>query len=158
MRFFTFVLVVTLAMFLGTAPAKKGDWAAVEGISAGTAIQVKTKQGKKWKGELETADPGRLVILAFERHFPGRIMVRRELKRDDVKEVRLVHPYVSSAAGAAIGAGVGAGIGAAVESQYSSNEDKRVATVVFGFLGAGVGSVVGRTTAFIRSKPIYIAP
>jgi len=154
-RCLTFILV--LALTVSSASAQSGDWAAVEGLSNSADISIKTKQGKKLQGDFDSANPERIVIWSQERAFPGRKIVRREIARNNVKEVRLNRRFVSAAAGAAIGVGVGVGVGAAVDSQYSSNEDRGLLGAVLGILGAAIGAGIGKTHPFIKGKLIYVA-
>lgn len=152
-RSFVFVVLCAVSAF-----SQRGDWAAVEGLKPGEDLQVKTRQGETYQGELESADPERLVIWSHERSFPGRVVVQRELRRDDVKQVRSNHRYISAGVAAAIGAGVGIGLGAAIDARARSNEDNGLAGAVFGILGGTLGGILGKTHPFIHGAPIYLAP
>lgn len=154
----TFTLLLTMAFLTSACAAQTGDWAAVEGLAPGTDISIKTRQGRNYRGEVDSVDPYQLVLWSQERAFPGRKLVRREIARADVKQVRMNHPWISMAAGAGIGAGLGIGIGAAVDAHYPSNEDRGLLGVVLGFLGAAIGAGVAKSHPFIKGRSIYVAP
>lgn len=151
-------LFLAVSLLVSSATAQSGDWAAVEGLASGTDVSVKTKQGKKYQGEVDSANSERLIIWSQERDFPGRKIVRREVARAEIKQIKLNHRLTSIAAGAAIGAGIGVGIGAAVDSQYSSNEDRGLLGVVLGLLGAAIGAGIAKSHPFLKGKTIYLAP
>jgi hypothetical protein len=154
--FVTCVLAVSL--LITSAPAQSGDWASVESLAPGTDISVTTARGRKCQGEFDSATPERLILWSQERDFPGRKLVRREIPRVEIKQVRLNHRVASVAAGAAIGAGLGIGIGAAIDSQYRSNEDRGLLSVVLGLLGGAMGAAIAKTHPFIKGKIIYRVP
>ncbi len=151
------IFIFLLALTLSSA-AQTGDWAAVEGLVWGTDISVKTKQGKKLQGSFESASPNRIVVEANERAFPGRKVVRREIGRDEVKEVRLNRRGASALAGAAIGLGVGIGIGVAVDAPYPNHEDRGLIAGTLGALGGLIGAGIGKTHPSVKGKLIYVAP
>jgi hypothetical protein len=157
MRTFVSLLLVIVFIVTSTA-AQSGDWAAVEGLAPGTDISLRTTRGQKLQGELDSVAPDRLVIWSQERDFPGAKIVRRELPRGDVKRIRLNHRVGSMLAGAAIGIGVGVGMGAAIDTQSRSNEDRGIASVVFGLLGAAIGAGIAKYHPFLKGKTIYLAP
>jgi len=154
----TFTLLLTTAFLTTTCLAQTGDWAAVEGLGQGTDITIKTKQGRSYRGEVDSVAVDHLTFWSQERDFPGRRLVRRDIARTDVKQVRLNHRWWSVAAGAGIGAGIGMGIGAAVDASYSSNEDRGLLGPVLGLLGAAIGAGIAKSHPFIKGKSIYVAP
>jgi len=99
-----------------------------------------------------------LALDSDERGFPGRVTRRRNLRREDIQEIRLQARAASLLAGAAIGAGVGAGIGAGVESQAKSNEDQGVLTATFAVLGGVLGLLIARHYPVIKGTKIYVRP
>lgn len=151
-------LVLIVAIFVTSALAQTGDWAAVEGLPSGADISIKTKQGSKYQGNLDSVTPELLILWSQERDFPGRKFVRREIPRADVKQVRLNRRLASVAAGAAIGAGIGVGVGAIADSQARSNEDNGLIGFVLGLLGALIGAGIAKSHPFIKGKTIYLAP
>jgi hypothetical protein len=154
----SFCLLLTMAILTSTCLAQTGDWAAVEGLAQGTDISIKTKQGRNYRGEVDSVAVNRLTLWSQEHDFPGRKLVRREIARADVKSVRPNHPWISIAAGAGIGAGIGIGIGSAVDAHYPNNEDRGLLGEVLGILGAAIGAGIAKSHPFIKGKAIYVAP
>ena len=134
------------------------DWASVQGISPGTTISVKTKSGVKYHGEFISASKAKLDLDANEPAFPGRTIRRRELARDEVREVRFLQPVKSVLAGAGIGASIGIGLGAGIESTAKSKEDNGILPVVFGLLGLAIGAGIAKSHPFVKGKKIYASP
>jgi hypothetical protein len=135
-----------------------GDWQSVRNLAVDSNISVKTKTDEKYHGDLVDVTAESLSIDSDERGFPGRVTTRRDLRRNQVQEVRLVRPAASLLAGAAIGAGLGAGIGAGVESTVRSNEDRGLLTAVLAILGGAIGAGIAHHYPFIKGKKIYVAP
>jgi hypothetical protein len=156
-RCFVLWLVLALASQSSFAQAGLGDWTRVQNLTLDSAISVKTKRGGKYHGELVNVTPESLTINSDERGFPGRVTRRRELRREDIQEVRFLAPMASVLAGAAIGAGVGAGIGAGVESAAKSNEDRGLLTGVLAILGLVIGAGIAHHYPFVKGKLIYVA-
>src|SRR5579883_2808999 len=113
-----------------------GSWSAVEALAPGSDISVKTTQGLKLQGTVDSVSEIGLVIWSSERRFPGRATVRREIPREEVREIRMNRRGLSTLAGAAAGAGLGIAIGAPIDAQARSNEDRGVVTAVLALLGA----------------------
>ena len=153
----TVALLLAITFLTTACLGQVGDWAAVEGLAPGTDISIKT-QGRTYRGEVVSVAVDHLTLWSQERDFPGRKLVRREIARADVKQIRLNHQWLSVAAGAGMGAGIGVGIGAAVDSHYPSNEDRGVVGVVLGLLGAAIGAGIAKSRPFIKGKSIYVAP
>jgi hypothetical protein len=150
--------VMTICIFVGSAFSQAGDWATIKGLNIGDDIWIKTKQGKKYQGQFDSADPEKVILWSNERSFPGRVVVKREIARIDVQEVKRIHRWVSTGVGATIGAGIGVGLGAAIDARARSNEDTGIAGVVFGLLGGALGALLAKTHPFIKSASIYTAP
>jgi len=134
------------------------DWQRVLNLATGTPITVKMKTGDQYHGSFAAATLDRLSLDSDERRVPGRITRRRDLKRDEIREVRRFQKLGSAWTGAAIGGAAGAGIGLAVDSAARTNEDRGLATAVFTLLGAVMGWMIGWHTSLIRGETIYIAP
>lgn len=109
-RCFVVWLVLALASQSSFSQAGLGDWTSMQNLTLDSAISVKTKKGEKYYGELVNVTPESLRINSDERGFPGRVTRRRELRREDSRQVLFLAPMASVLAGAAIGAGVRAGI------------------------------------------------
>ena len=155
-RCFAVWLVLALASQSSFSQAGLGDWGSVQNLTLDSAISVKTKTGGKYHGELVNVTSESLTINSDERGFPGRVTRRRELRRENIQEVRFLAPMASVLAGAAIGAGVGAGIGAGVESAAKSNEDRGLLTGVLAILGLVIGAGIAHHYPFVKGKLIYV--
>jgi hypothetical protein len=155
----SFLLAILLALALpsqpGFAQGNLADWKSVQTLAPGSGISVKTKAGKKYHGELVSVFPDSLLIEADEPAFPGRVKRQRELRQEDIREVRLLAPVASTLAGGAIGAGLGAGIGAGLESTSRSNEDRGLITVILAFLGAAIGAAIAFHSPIVKGKKVY---
>jgi hypothetical protein len=135
-----------------------GDWNRVRNLPPGTPIWIKTKAGAAYHGKLISATSEAVRLESDERSFPGRTTRRRDLRQEDVLEIRRFSRRGSALAGAGIGAGVGAGIGLAVDFSARSNEDRGLATVLFALLGSLFGWGVGRHSTLIKGDTLYTAP
>jgi hypothetical protein len=155
-RCFAVWLVLALASQSSFSQAGLGDWTSVQNLTLDSAISVRTTRGGKYHGELVNVTSESLTINSDERGFPGRITRRRELRREDIREVRFLAPMASVLAGAAIGAGVGAGIGAGVESAAKSSEDRGLLTGVLAILGLVIGAGIAHHYPFVKGKLIYV--
>jgi len=151
-------LVLTITVFVTNAVAQSGDWAAVEGLKSEADISVQTLSGETYQGNFDSATPELLVLWSQERDFPSRKLVRREIPRQQVKKVRIVHRVGSVVAGSAIGAGIGASIGVIADSQMRNHEDRGLVAFVLGALGAGLGAAISKARPFIKGRVIYIVP
>jgi hypothetical protein len=150
-------LVLLLACQPSLAQGPAGDWTRVQNLPTDTAISVKTKAGANYHGDLVSATVDSLAIDSDEPAFPGRVVRRREFRREDVREIRLVRPAASVVTGVAIGAGAGAGIGVGLDATAKSHEDRGVMALVFGALGAGIGAAIAHHHPVVRNR-IYVAP
>jgi hypothetical protein len=155
-RCFAVWLVLALASQSSFSQAGLGDWTSVQSLTLDSAISVKTKRGGKYHGELVNVTSESLTINSDERGFPGRVTRRRELRREDIQEVRFLAPMASVLAGAAIGTGVGAGIGAGLESTAKSNEDRGLLTGVMAILGLVIGAGIAHHYPYVKGKLIYV--
>jgi hypothetical protein len=150
-------VLLTLGCQFSFAQAPPNDWTNVQNLPTDSAISVKTKTGAKYHGDLVSTTLVMLTIDSDERAFPGRATRRRELKREDVQEVRLVAPTASMLAGGAIGAGLGAGIGVGLDSTAMSHEYRGLIAGVMAVLGAAIGIGIAHHYPLIKGKRIYVA-
>jgi len=155
-RYFVLWLVLAFASQSSFAQTGLGDWTNVQNLPLDSAISVKTKRGNKYHGELVNVTPESLTIDSDERGFPGRVIRRRELRREDIKEVRFVAQVASALAGAGIGAGVGGAIGAGLESASKSKEDRGLATGALATLGSLIGLAIAHHNPFVKGKLVYV--
>jgi len=149
-------LVLSLICQTSLAQGSSGDWARVQTLAADSKISVKIKSGGKYHGDFVSVTVDTLVIDSDEPAFPGRAMRRREFRRRDVQEIRLIRPAGSVVTGVTIGAGVGAGIGVGLDATAKSHEYRGVIALVLGALGAGIGAAIAHHHPLI-SKRIYVA-
>ena len=152
----TFLCLLSLQSVV--AQTGPGDWTNVQNLEIGSDICLKTKQGRKLQGRLDSVSGEKLSLWSSERDFPGRITVRREVPREYVKEIRMNHRAVSVVAGAAIGLGIGVAAGAIVDSQARSREDNGILGATLGLFGGLAGAAIGRTFPFIKGKRVYYVP
>jgi hypothetical protein len=150
-------LIVSVLFSQHTVEAQS-DWQRVITLASGTSITVKMKTGDRYNGSFVVAAMDGLSMDSDERAHPGRITRKRDLMRDEIREVRRLQKLQSVLAGAAIGGGVGAVIGIAVDSAARSNEDKGLATAVLTLLGTVMGAMIARHTSLIKGEAIYVAP
>jgi hypothetical protein len=137
------------------AQGTTGDWTRVESLPVDSAISVQTKAVTKYHGELVGAGTDSLAIDSDEPGFPGRTIRRREFRREEVREIRLVALKTSVLAVAGIGAGVGAGLGVGLDATAKSHEYRGLMALLLGALGAGIGAIVALHHPFIKGKKIY---
>jgi hypothetical protein len=155
--------IVTLALMLALtcqasyARDTLADWTNVQHLPVNTTISVKTKAGAKYHGDLVRVAADSMAIDSDEPAFQGRTTRRRELKREDIREIQLVAPTTSTLAGAGIGAGLGAGIGVGLDATAKSHEYRGVLALVVAALGAAVGAAIAHHHPFIKGRKIYVA-
>jgi hypothetical protein len=155
------IYALTLALLLplaGSAPAaaqtgnKVGDWSAVQALSPGEKIVVRTKDGDRLTGRFASAtdqtinftDDGRKVSLT--RDSVGRVQINRG--KSHAK---------GALVGAAIGGGAGAGAGGIIISKgdFLVGETIAFTTLLGAGLGAGLGAALGVGN---KNETIYEAP
>jgi hypothetical protein len=152
------LLLATLLCPLASAQPKAGsDWSKVEAIQPGTMIRISSER-RPTVCSFVKADDDSLTCTKTQTIFFIPITRRLVYARQEVRLLKLSRQFLSGLTGAGIGAGAGAGIGAGLESQYNSNEDGHLATVVFAILGGVIGSGVGSTTDFLAGPVVYRAP
>ena len=148
-------IAVTLApaTALAQQPQTRGDWSAVQALSPGEKISVKTKDGDRLDGRFESASD---ILIIFERR--GR---KVSLARDSIRLVQLDRGKSRKKGllwGIAIGGGVGFAVGSAL---YFPHRDDMVDTTVPGMtaigaaIGAGIGGGFGKGN---KNETVYEAP
>jgi hypothetical protein len=152
-------LILALLLFCDPtfAQTNSSDWTGLQSLPADCAVVVKTRAGAKYHGELVSVSPDALAIDSDEKASPGRAIRRREFKREEIKEVRLLAPTTSIIAGAAIGAGAGAGIGVGLDATAKSHEYRGLIAGVLALLGAGIGAAIAHHNPFIKGRVVYRA-
>ena len=146
----TLVLLLAAALLLPSAAsaqnssAATADWSALNTVTSGSKLVVKTKDGKSVEGKLSGVTDAALSMSVKDRPV--------ELKREDVQSVYRIGKN-SATKGTLIGMGVGAGAGALIGAAGDSTSDGFEGidhavtvglTVVGAGLGAGLGYLIGR--------------
>jgi hypothetical protein len=134
-------------------PRALDDWSAVQALSAGQKIVVRTKDGDRLTGRFDSASD---LLLNFT---DGRRKV--SLTRESIRLVQLDRGN-SRGKGVLMGALIGAGAGFAVGSVlYFPFKDDMVdttvpATTALGMaIGAGIGAATGKGN---KNETVYEAP
>jgi small nuclear ribonucleoprotein (snRNP)-like protein len=134
------VLVLSFLLSPVTLMAQTGtnDWSRLSGVTTGTMLSVKTKDGKKVEGTLNAVSDTSLTLTVKN--------AAKEIRREDIASV---HEFSKKSAGkatligAGIGAGLGAGLGLAGETSDDGLEVKDSVTAGIVVLGAGIGALTG---------------
>ena len=141
-RMFALGLALTLAL-AGITPAAAqtaagaGTWAAVEALTAGEKLVVRTKDGARKTGRFDSATDLQLVITR-----DGRKVA---YARDQIRLVQL-NRGTSRAKGALLGAVIGGGGGLAIGiGVYESADGDFVGSIIpaIALVGAGIGAGIG---------------
>jgi hypothetical protein len=135
------------------SPGQAGDWRAVQNLTPGTEISVKTQ--RRYRCVVEKVTEDELVCEAHGRWFRVSTLV---IRRSEINEAR-VRPRPNQAKDAWIGAGIGAGAGA-IAAGTSSRDYPGFHAFVGGAAGAGGGALVGGIVPIFqillqRGKVIY---
>ncbi len=134
------VLLLSFVVSPVTLMAQTGtnDWSRLSGVTTGTKLSVKTKDGKKVEGTFTAVSDTSLTLTVKN--------AAKELRRDDVASVHEVSKKSAGKAtllGAGIGAGLGAGLALAGETNDNGLEVKDSVTAGLEVLGAGLGALTG---------------
>lgn len=141
---FTLVLLLAAALLLpSVASAQNGsassDWAALNTVTSGSKLVVKTKDGRSFEGRLSGVSDSALALTVKNKPV--------ELKREDVRSVYRIGKNSATKAtliGLGVGAGAGAAIGAAADSSNEGLEGLDAAfTAGLTVVGAGAGALTG---------------
>ena len=145
------IIVVLLSFLLSpvTLVAQTGtnDWSRLNSVASGTKLSVKTKDGKKVEGTLNSVSDSSLALTVKN--------AAREIRREDVASVHEVWKK-SATKSTLIGLGVGAGAGAVIGLAGDASNDAggfegidnavAGAITVIGALAGGIaGFVIGKT-------------
>jgi hypothetical protein len=151
-------LGLALAFALATAPAASAqtrraadDWSAVQSLSAGQKIIVRTKDGDRLTGRFDSASD--LVVNFTD---DGR---KVSLTRESIKLVQL-NRGKSRLNGALLGAAIGGGGGLIIGgSAYAQGDFNSAVVYGPGALGAGIGAGIGAALGKgNKNETIYEAP
>lgn len=160
MRNRLFAAVLALAFALAQSPAAaaqtrgaSSDWSAVQALSPGEKIVVRTKDGDRLSGRYDSAND---LLLNFT--HDGR---RVSLTRESIRRVQL-NRGSSRGRGALFGAAIGGAAGFALGSvlYFPYRDDMVGATVpvsaALGLaIGTGIGAALGKGN---RNETVYEAP
>ena len=157
-RRLTLMLVLAAALLLPSvaqaqsAGAATGEWSALNAVTSGSKLVVKTKDGKSVEGRLSGVTDAALSL-----SVKGKPV---DLKREDVQSVYSVGKKSATKAtliGMGVGAGAGAGIGAAADSTSDGFESiDHAVTAGLTVVGAGVGALTGYLIGRGGSKRVLI--
>ena len=123
------VLLAPAAVPAIAASSTSTGWAAVQGLSPHTRVQVRTD---KHKSDCHVAAVTEDKLTCDEASF----------SRAEIKSIRRVDKSKSTLGGLALGAGIGAGAGVGIGSAINAG-DKGSLAHVSGAKSAGVGAAVG---------------
>ena len=155
------IYALTLALLLplaGSAPAaaqsrnKAGDWSAVQALTPGQKIVVRTKDGDRLTGRFDSATDD-----AVNFTHDGR---KVSLTRDSVARVQ-INRGKSRLKGALVGTGIGVGAGLGAGGIIISRGDfvARETFIATTFIGAGIGAGLGAALGMgNKNETIYEAP
>jgi hypothetical protein len=135
------------------AAAARGNWAAVQALTPGEKLVIKTKEGARKSVRFDSATDLLLVVTKDNRKVT--------YVRDDLRLVQLNRGKSRSksvALGAAIGGGGGAAVGGGI---YASADGDFIGAVVpiVALMGAGLGAGIGALfTKGNKNVTIYEAP
>jgi hypothetical protein len=145
-------LNMTAPAFAGTTPAPPAaDWSAVQMLSPGTKIIVRTKDGDRLTGRFDSASD---LLINFT--DDGK---KVSLSRDSIRLVQL-NRSKSRLNGALLGAAIGGGAALAIGGWAYSQGDFHPSVVYGpGLLGAGIGAGIGGALGKgNKNETIYEAP
>jgi hypothetical protein len=149
------ILAILLVCDASFAQTNSSDWTSLETLPPDCAVTVRTRTGGKYHGELVRVSTDALALDSDEKASPGRAVRRREFRREEIQEVRLLAPTTSIIAGAAIGAGAGAGLGIGLDATAKSHEYRGLIAGVLALLGAGIGAAIAHHNPFIKGRVVY---
>lgn len=156
-------VLLTFHLTVSTAFSQSGlsDWTNVQTLRRDAPVVVKTVAGESYIGYVVHADADSLMMDTDERGSPGRpgrVQRRRQIRREEVRLVRMWARAASMLLSTGIGAGIGAGIGGAIEASSKSNEDRGLALAVLIVLGSALGFLMGRHSRIVKGRLVYAAP
>ncbi|HEV7890986.1 MAG TPA: hypothetical protein VGP08_10115 [Pyrinomonadaceae bacterium] len=141
---FTLVLLLAAALLLPSVASAQNssassDWAALNTVTSGSKLVVKTKDGRSYEGRLSGVSDAALSLSVKDKPV--------ELKREDVQSVYRIGKNSATKAtliGMGVGAGAGAAIGVAADSSSDGFEKiDHAVTAGLTVVGAGVGALTG---------------
>ena len=147
--FAIFVGLLSQPLFIFGQTTSSGDWASVKSLTSGSKLSVKTKDGKRFEGKLDSVTDTAISITN-----------KGKTETVEASTVKTIYEIVgkSRASSIGIGAGIGAGAGAGVGllllgvTGGSDNAGAVVAPFILG--GAALGAALG--AAFSRKKRTLI--
>jgi hypothetical protein len=156
-RIFALVLICALALALASpalarTDVVRNDWSAVQALSPGEKIVVRTKDGDRLTGRFDSASD---LLINFT-HDGKKV----SLTRESVQRVQISRG-ASRLKGVLIGAAIGGGAGLGAGGILVSKGDINVAPTIAGttLLGAGIGAGIGAALGMgNKNETIYEAP
>lgn len=156
-RFFALGLALFLTLLqtapaLAATPAATSDWSALQTLSPGQKIVVRTKDGDRLTGRFDSAND---LLLNYEEDNGRKV----SLKRESIKLVQL-NRGKSRGKAALLGAAIGGGAALAIGGWAYSQGDFHPSVVYGpGALGAGIGAGIGAALGKgNKNETVYEAP
>lgn len=144
------IIVVLLSFLLSpvTLGAQTGthDWSRLNSVASGTKLSVKTKDGKKVEGTLNSVSDSSLSLTVKN--------AAREIRREDVASVHEVwkkSATKSTLIGLGVGAGAGAEIGLAGDASNDAGGFEGIDNAVAGAITV-IGALAGGIAGFVIGK------
>jgi hypothetical protein len=155
-RIYALALAALLPLALAAPAAAQarstGEWSAVQALSSGTKIVVRTKDGDRLSGRFDSA-----TDQAINFTQGGK---RVSLTRESIRRVQINHGR-NRLKGALVGTGVGVGAGIGAGGIIISRGDfvARETFIATTFIGAGIGAGIGAAFGMgDKNETIYEAP
>lgn len=144
------IILVLLSFLLSpvTLVAQTGttDWSRLNSVASGTKLSVKTKDGKKVEGALNSVSDSSLSLTVKN--------AAREIRRENIASVHEVwnkSATKSTLIGLGVGAGAGAVIGLAGDASNDAGGFEGIDNAVAGAITV-IGALAGGITGFVIGK------
>ena len=152
------IIVVLLFSFLlspVTLVAQTGtnDWSRLNGVTSGTKLAVKTKDGKKVEGTLNSVSDTSLSLTVKK--------TAKEIRREDIASIHEVAKKSATKAtliGLGVGAALGTGLAVASETKENDTFFETRDSVTVGLIGltAGLGALAGFVIGKTGKKRVLV--
>ena len=148
--FAIFIALLSQPLFIFGQTTSNGDWTGVKNLASGSRISLKTKDGIRFDGKLESVSD-------------TAILISRQGKTESVEAstVKTIYQIVgksrgtSIAIGAAVGAGAGAGAGFGLLGATGGSDNTGAVIAPIILAGAGIGAVLGAVFSKKKRTLIY---
>ncbi len=155
-RIYALALAALLPLALAAPAAAQGrstgEWSAVQALSSGTKIVVRTKDGDRLSGRFDSATD---QAINFTQGGKRVSLTRESIRRVQINRGR------NRLKGALVGTGVGVGAGLGAGGIIISRGDfvARETFIATTFIGAGIGAGIGAAFGMgNKNETVYEAP